>query len=87
LIRLIAKQLPHLASELLAKITRQKEQQESIPPLPGAPVFSISWRFSIQSTWFPAIDRNPQVFRDVYQAKEPDFQIVGMTGIIVRHWR
>ncbi|NIM91509.1 MAG: CocE/NonD family hydrolase, partial [Candidatus Aminicenantes bacterium] len=28
----------------------------------------------IQSTWFPVIDRNPQKFVDIYQAKEEDFQ-------------
>lgn len=29
----------------------------------------------IQSTWFPVIDRNPQIFVDIYNAKEEDFQI------------
>ena len=28
----------------------------------------------IQSTWFPVIDRNPQTFVDIYNAKESDFQ-------------
>ena len=28
----------------------------------------------IQSTWFPAIDRNPQKFVDIYHAREADFQ-------------
>ena len=28
----------------------------------------------IQSTWFPLVDRNPQKFVNVYQAKESDFQ-------------
>jgi putative CocE/NonD family hydrolase len=28
----------------------------------------------VQSTWFPLADRNPQTFRDIYTAKEPDFQ-------------
>ena len=28
----------------------------------------------IQSTWFPVIDRNPQVFTDIYSARESDFQ-------------
>lgn len=28
----------------------------------------------IQSTWFPAIDRNPQKFTDIYRARESDFQ-------------
>ncbi len=28
----------------------------------------------VQSTWFPVIDRNPQRFLDIYQAKESDFQ-------------
>lgn len=28
----------------------------------------------IQSSWFPVIDRNPQKFMDIYQAKEADFQ-------------
>ncbi len=28
----------------------------------------------VQSTWFPLIDRNPQKFVDIYQAKESDFQ-------------
>ena len=29
----------------------------------------------IQSTWFPAIDRNPQTFVDIYTAKESDFHV------------
>ena len=28
----------------------------------------------IQSTWFPLVDRNPQKFTDIYQAKASDFQ-------------
>jgi putative CocE/NonD family hydrolase len=28
----------------------------------------------IQCTWFPLVDRNPQTFVDIYQAKETDFQ-------------
>jgi putative CocE/NonD family hydrolase len=28
----------------------------------------------IQSTWFPLMDRNPQVFMDIYRAKEGDFK-------------
>ena len=28
----------------------------------------------IQSTWFPLVDRNPQKFVDIYQAKAADFQ-------------
>jgi predicted acyl esterase len=28
----------------------------------------------VQSSWFPVIDRNPQKFLDIYQAKESDFQ-------------
>jgi putative CocE/NonD family hydrolase len=28
----------------------------------------------VQSTWFPLVDRNPQTFTDIYQAKESDFQ-------------
>jgi len=28
----------------------------------------------IQSSWFPVIDRNPQKFVDIYQAKESDFE-------------
>jgi uncharacterized protein len=28
----------------------------------------------IQSTWFPLVDRNPQSFVDIYNAKESDFQ-------------
>jgi putative CocE/NonD family hydrolase len=27
----------------------------------------------VQSTWFPVIDRNPQLFTDIYQAKPGDF--------------
>jgi putative CocE/NonD family hydrolase len=27
----------------------------------------------VQSTWFPLVDRNPQVFMDIYSAKESDF--------------
>ena len=28
----------------------------------------------VQSSWFPLMDRNPQVFTDIYRAKEGDFQ-------------
>jgi hypothetical protein len=28
----------------------------------------------IQSSWFPLVDRNPQVFEDIYRAKETDFK-------------
>lgn len=28
----------------------------------------------VQSTWFPLVDRNPQKFIDIYNAKESDFQ-------------
>ena len=28
----------------------------------------------VQSTWFPVIDRNPQVFTNIYNALETDFQ-------------
>jgi len=28
----------------------------------------------IQSTWFPLVDRNPQKFLNIYQAKNEDFQ-------------
>jgi putative CocE/NonD family hydrolase len=28
----------------------------------------------VQSTWFPMFDRNPQVFCDIYHAKESDFR-------------
>ena len=28
----------------------------------------------VQSTWFPLVDRNPQRFLDIYQAKDSDFQ-------------
>src|SRR5262249_6192728 len=28
----------------------------------------------LQSSWFPLVDRNPQRFVDIYQAKESDFQ-------------
>ncbi|MBX6312425.1 MAG: CocE/NonD family hydrolase [Isosphaeraceae bacterium] len=28
----------------------------------------------VQSTWFPLVDRNPQKFVDIYNAKESDFQ-------------
>ena len=27
----------------------------------------------IQSSWFPLVDRNPQQFVDIYQAKRSDF--------------
>jgi predicted acyl esterase len=27
----------------------------------------------VQSSWFPLVDRNPQTFVDIYQAKESDF--------------
>jgi predicted acyl esterase len=28
----------------------------------------------IQSSWFPLVDRNPQKFTNIYQAREADFQ-------------
>ena len=28
----------------------------------------------VQSSWFPLVDRNPQTFVDIYQAKESDFR-------------
>jgi putative CocE/NonD family hydrolase len=28
----------------------------------------------VQSSWFPLVDRNPQTFVDIYQAKEPDYR-------------
>ena len=28
----------------------------------------------VQSTWFPVIDRNPQVFTNIYEAKDSDFR-------------
>jgi len=28
----------------------------------------------VQSSWFPLMDRNPQVFTDIYSAKAEDFQ-------------
>lgn len=28
----------------------------------------------VQSSWFPLVDRNPQVFEDIYKAKPEDFQ-------------
>jgi putative CocE/NonD family hydrolase len=28
----------------------------------------------IQSSWFPLVDRNPQIFIDIYQAKDADFK-------------
>jgi putative CocE/NonD family hydrolase len=28
----------------------------------------------VQSSWFPLVDRNPQTFCDIYQAREEDFQ-------------
>lgn len=28
----------------------------------------------VQSSWFPLVDRNPQTFTDIYNAKESDFQ-------------
>jgi predicted acyl esterase len=28
----------------------------------------------VQSSWFPLVDRNPQKFVDIYNAKKEDFQ-------------
>jgi predicted acyl esterase len=28
----------------------------------------------VQSSWFPLVDRNPQTFVDIYQAKRSDFR-------------
>jgi predicted acyl esterase len=27
----------------------------------------------VQSTWFPLVDRNPQTFCDIYNAKDSDY--------------
>ena len=46
-------------------------------PLPDvAHTFRTGHRImvQVQSTWFPLIDRNPQTFVDIYNAKESDFQ-------------
>ena len=29
----------------------------------------------VQSSWFPLVDRNPQKFCDIFQAKETDYQM------------
>ena len=31
----------------------------------------------VQSSWFPLVDRNPQIFTDIYNADEDDFQQAG----------
>jgi len=28
----------------------------------------------VQSSWFPLVDRNPQIFTDIYHAKKSDFR-------------
>jgi predicted acyl esterase len=28
----------------------------------------------VQSTWFPLLDRNPQIFCDIYRARPEDYQ-------------
>jgi predicted acyl esterase len=28
----------------------------------------------VQSSWFPLVDRNPQVFENIYEAKPSDFK-------------
>jgi uncharacterized protein len=33
----------------------------------------------VQSSWFPAYDRNPQQFMDIYQAKKEDFKLANHT--------
>lgn len=33
----------------------------------------------IQSSWFPAYDRNPQTFTDIYRARPSDFQLATQT--------
>jgi len=56
-----------------------------VPDQPTKIEFSLRDRFhrflkghrimvQVQSTWFPVIDRNPQKFMDIYQAKDSDFQ-------------
>jgi putative CocE/NonD family hydrolase len=58
------------------------------PSVPGRPTkieFDLRDRYhrflkghkimvQVQSSWFPVIDRNPQKFMDIYQAKASDFQ-------------
>ena len=34
----------------------------------------------IQSSWFPLVDRNPQVFTDIYHARDEDFRKARSTG-------
>jgi len=33
----------------------------------------------IQSSWFPLVDRNPQVFMDIYKATPEDFRVATET--------
>lgn len=52
------------------------------PTIVSFPLQDVHHRFQkghrlmvqVQSSWFPLVDRNPQTFVDIYQAKEDDFQ-------------
>ena len=33
----------------------------------------------VQGSWFPLVDRNPQVFEDIYHAKDGDFRAEELT--------
>ncbi len=74
---------------LRGKFRRSLEAPE--PMVPGQPT-RISLRLDdvfhtfrrghrimvqVQSSWFPLVDRNPQVFTDIYHASEADFRAAG----------
>ena len=76
-----------LAGEVFrAKFRRSFEKPEAMVPGEITPIeFDLRDRnhtfekghrimVHVQSSWFPVIDRNPQTFVDIYQAREEDFR-------------
>jgi putative CocE/NonD family hydrolase len=78
----------HLAGEIMrGKFRNSFEEPEPMVPREVTPIhidlrdrfhtFKAGHRIMVhvQSSWFPAYDRNPQQFMDIYQAEPPDYQV------------
>ncbi|MES2389373.1 MAG: CocE/NonD family hydrolase [Bacteroidota bacterium] len=85
-IRMGGYQFPVRMEVMRAKFRNSLEIPEAIEPekltLVRIPMQDVSHTFrkghrimvQVQSSWFPLIDRNPQVFTDIYQAKPGDYK-------------
>ncbi len=82
----------HLAGEIMrGKFRTSFENPEPMVPNQVTPIhidlrdryhtFRSGHRIMvhIQSSWFPAYDRNPQTFTDIYRARPSDFQLATQT--------